>query len=100
MHFQLYFTDEAQNHLDALRETPAKAALLKQVEKTLGLMQVNMRHPSLRTHSYASLVNPIDRNEKVFEAYVQQNTPGAYRIFWTYGPGKGNITIIAITPHP
>jgi hypothetical protein len=26
-------------------------------------------------------------NHKVFEAYVQQRTPAANRIFWYYGPG-------------
>ena len=37
---------------------------------------------------------------KVFEAYAQHRTPGAYRVFWCYGPGPGEITILAITPHP
>jgi hypothetical protein len=23
-----------------------------------------------------------------------------YRVFWYYGPGPGEITILAITPHP
>jgi len=36
----------------------------------------------------------------VFEAYAESKTPAAYRIFWYDGPGKNEITIIAITPHP
>jgi hypothetical protein len=43
----------------------------------------------------------------VFEAYAQNQTPGAYRVFFMYGPdrveGKKRtavLTIIAITPHP
>jgi hypothetical protein len=36
----------------------------------------------------------------VFESYVQNRTPGAYRVFWCYGPEQGQITIVAITPHP
>jgi len=40
------------------------------------------------------------RGEKVFEAYAEQGTPAAYRIFWIYGPAKNEITILAITPHP
>ncbi|MGA3085008.1 MAG: hypothetical protein ABSE95_09445 [Thermodesulfobacteriota bacterium] len=32
--------------------------------------------------------------------YAQDNTPAAYRLFWSYGPTKEQITIIAITPHP
>jgi hypothetical protein len=38
--------------------------------------------------------------EKVFEAYVENRTPGAYRIFWYYGPQSGEITVFAMTPHP
>ena len=38
--------------------------------------------------------------EDIFESYAQNNTPGAYRVFWFYGPGKKEITVVAITPHP
>ena len=38
--------------------------------------------------------------KKVFESYVQNRTPGAYCIFWHYGPLKGQITVVAIVPHP
>ena len=31
---------------------------------------------------------------------AKNKTPGAYRVFWCYGPNTGEITIIAITPHP
>ena len=27
-------------------------------------------------------------------------SPGACRVFWCYGSIKGEITVIAITPHP
>jgi hypothetical protein len=43
---------------------------------------------------------PFDPAAKVFEAYAQNKTPGAYRVFWCYGPEQGEITVIAITPHP
>ena len=46
----------------------------------------------------ASLKGP--HKEKVFEAYAEQKTPAAYRIFWYYGPEKNQITTISITPHP
>ena len=61
-------------------------------------METNLRHPSLNTHEYHNLSGP--NGEKVFEAYAQQKTSGAYRIFWYYGPGKNIISIIAIIPHP
>ena len=61
-------------------------------------METNLRHPSLRTHEYEGLKGP--NNEKIFESYVQNRTPGAYRVFWHYGPEKGHITILDICPHP
>jgi hypothetical protein len=74
--------------------------LFKQVLKCVELLQANPRHPGLNTHEYESIENPYDPGTKVFEAYVQNRTPGAYRVFWCYGPKQGEITIIAITPHP
>ena len=86
------------------RSAKAKATkdegLFKQVQKCISLLLTNPRHPGLQTHEYHSLENPYDGNAKVFEAYVQNRTPGAYRLFWCYGPGKNQITILAITPHP
>lgn len=83
-----------------VRKSTKDEGIFKQVAKTLQHLRVNPRHPSLNTHEYESLPHPWDSNQKVFEAYAQNNTPGAYRVFWCYGPEKGEITIIAITPHP
>ncbi len=99
MKFSLCFTEEASHTLKKL-EHPAQAGLLKQVRKSLGYLQTNPRHPSLKTHPYGSMDHPFDPSQKVFEAYAQNQTPGAYRVFWCYGPLKNEITIIAITPHP
>lgn len=65
---------------------------------TLALMETDLRHPSLQTHEYSDLEGA--KGEKVFESYAQNRTPGAYRIFWHYGPQKGQITVVAIIPHP
>lgn len=74
--------------------------LFKQVDKCIRFLSENPRHPGLQTHHFTSIAHPHDPKGKVFEAYVQNRTPGAYRVFWCYGPGKDEITIIAITPHP
>lgn len=55
------------------------------------------RHPGLNTHKYDSLSGPTA--EPVFEAYAENKTPGAYRVFWYYGPGN-EITLVSVTPHP
>jgi hypothetical protein len=78
-------------------EAEDEKKLLK-VRKTLGLMEANIRHPGLKTHKYHGLTG--ENAEEVWEAYVENNTPSAYRVFWHYGPGQAIITVIAITPHP
>jgi len=95
---ELIFTPQADLDLREIENDPSKKAILKAVRKTLGLMETNLRHLSLNTHEFTSLKGP--NGEKVFEAYVQQKTSAAYRVFWYYGPDRKQITIIAITPHP
>jgi hypothetical protein len=105
MRRKIKFTPTADRQLTALEHSPSSVAVLGQVQKTLGFLEINSSHPGLHTHEFTSLAGA--NGEKVFEAYAQNNTPGAYRIFWHYGPDeiKGKkrtpaITIVAITPHP
>lgn len=98
MSFKLMFTDESNNDMDKLENNPALSKRLKAVRKALGYLEINPRHPSLNTHKFTSMTGP--NGEEIFEAYAENNTPAAYRIFWFYGPNKKEITIIAITPHP
>ena len=81
-------------------KTTKDEGLFKQVHKCIQHLLRNPRHPGLATHEYYSLTNPYDKKDKVFEAYAQNDTPDAYRVFWCYGPERVQITIIAITPHP
>jgi hypothetical protein len=96
MQFNILVTPEAQQAIDELANTDR--GKYQKVLKTLGIMQTNLRHPGLHTHEYMMIKGP--NNEKVFEAYVENKTPAAYRVFWCYGPGKANITIITVTTHP
>ena len=105
MQRKLLFPPTADRQLADLENDPAKAAILKQVQKALGYLETNPRHTGLNTHEFTSLSGA--GQERVFEAYAQNKTPGAYRIFWHYGPDESSakkrisvITIIAITPHP
>lgn len=74
--------------------------LFQQVHKTIEHLLADPKHPGLQTHEYKSLENPYKKCEKVFEAYIQNRTPAAFRVFWCYGPKKNELTIIAITAHP
>lgn len=98
MSFQLFLTKQAEEDYAILENSPALKKRLKAVQKTLAYLQNNPRHPSLNTHKYTSLVGPNE--EEIFEAYAENKTPAAYRIFWYYGPSKNQITVIAITKHP
>ena len=66
--------------------------------KCLKLLSINPRHPGLKSHEISQLTDRYGM--KVFESYLENNTPGAERIFWVYGPDKQSITIIGIEPHP
>ena len=98
MRFRLLFTREAKANLVRLESDEGLGKRLKAVRKCLSLIESNPRHPGLQTHEFRSLSGP--RGEKIFEAYAEQGTPAAYRVFWHYGPDRSEITIIAITPHP
>jgi hypothetical protein len=114
--FEIRWLPTAQKVYESLRDKAEKSrqaraksgrkkstkdeGLFKQVYKTLELLSANPKYPGLQTHEFSSLPHPYKKGEKVFEAYAQNRTPGAYRVFWCYGPEKGEITIIAITPHP
>jgi hypothetical protein len=96
--FEIYWTAEASENYARLKNDPAHVKQYKAVKKTLINLAKNPRRPGLQTHEYESLKGPC--GEKVFEAYAEQKTPAAYRVFWYYGLSRGMITIIAITPHP
>jgi hypothetical protein len=83
-----------------LNKSSTNEGLFKQVNKTINFLKTDPRHPSWQTHPYFAIKNPYDANQKGFEASAQNQTPGAYRVFWCYGPEQGEIIIIAITPHP
>jgi hypothetical protein len=116
MAFERVWANDAESQYNALRDDaeasrnarradpgkkPAKAeGLFKQVHSCIQKLLDNPRHPGLNTHKFNGIENPYDSKEPVFEAYAQNRTPGAYRVFWCYGRARNQIAIIAITPHP
>lgn len=98
MGFTLLFTEEAAGALRDLERNSTHAVKLKRVRHTLALLEANPRHPGLQSHQYESLAGPD--GEKVWESYVENRTPAAWRIWWWYGPGKSELTILTIGPHP
>ena len=96
--FEIFLTDEAKSQLERLKKERGLEKRYNAVKKAIRFLSQNPRHKSLKTHEFTSLIGA--KGEKIFEAYAEQSTPAAYRLFWHYGPNKDQITIIAITPHP
>jgi len=70
----------------------------KKLVKTLSYLSANPRHPSLKSHEIDDLSRRYGL--RVWQSYLENNTPAAGRLFWVYGPGRGEITVIGIEPHP
>ena len=98
MPFSIVFSVPAAVQLKQLEKDRGLAKRLKAVRKAIGRLEIDPRHPALQSHRFRSLSGP--NGEEVFESYAEQDTPAAYRVFWFYGPAKGQITILAITKHP
>lgn len=66
--------------------------------KALKFLSVNPKHNSLQTHE----IEPLSKKYgmRIWQSYLENKVPAAGRIFWTYGPNKNEITILAIEPHP
>src|SRR3989338_214831 len=96
--FEVFLTDHAKDQLNHLRRNRGLDKRYKAVRETIQNLARNPRHPSLQTREFTSLHGP--GQEKVFEAYAEQSTPAAYRIFWYYGPQRNQITVISIESHP
>lgn len=97
MIFYLDFSDKAKEQLRDLKQDKGLAKHYKAVQQALKKLQRNPGHPSLQTHEFYSLKGPNE--EKVFEAYAEQRTPAAYRLFFHYGPKKGIMSIVSIERH-
>lgn len=93
----LRFTKEAARVLEDL-ESPQYSKKLKKVRKALAQLERDPGYPALNSHKYTSLRG--ERGEAVWDSYVENHTPGAWRIFWHYGPDPDCLTIITVGPHP
>lgn len=70
----------------------------KKLVKALNCLSQNPRHNSLASHEIDDLTRKY--GIKIFQSYLENNTPAAGRMFWAYGPDKMDITVLAIEPHP
>ena len=85
-------TRKPQNQL-----SKPEAIFLKKWAKAMDHLRHDPRHPGLQTHE----IEPLSKRYgfKVWQSYLE-NTKKPRRMFWMYGPGRKEITILAIEPHP
>lgn len=91
MSFELLFQPQARKALSKLRKPKGNPDKLRRVEKALALLRENPRHPRLRTHQMANTGNATR-----WISYVENATPGAWRIYWSYGKTKAQIEVISV----
>lgn len=105
--YTLRFTEDTSEALDQLRSKAHLRDKAKKVFKALALLEKDPRYPGLHSHQYEQFPGYVDA--KIWDSYVENGTPSAWRIFWMYGPNETDpvtgadvhvITVVAITPHP
>lgn len=74
-----------------------EAAFFKKWVKSLEQLRHDPRYPGLKTHE----IKPLSKRYgfKVWQSYLE-NTNKPRRMYWMYGPGPNEITILGIEPHP
>ena len=70
----------------------------KKLIKALKFLEHNPKYPGLESHEIGALSRRC--KQRVWQSYLENKTPSAGRLYWSYGPGKGEITILGIEPHP
>ena len=90
--------DELDAKLASGRLSRDEAKFFKKLLKVAAYLAADPFHNSLESHE----IDPLTRRygRKVFQSYLENQTPAAGRVFWVYGPEKGEITIIGIELHP
>jgi len=76
----------------------AEEKFFKKWVKALGYLSADPRHNSLASHEIEDLTRKY--GIKIFQSYLESKTPAAGRMFWAYGPDKGDITVLTVEPHP
>ena len=105
MPYVLRFSPSAAQTLQSLISGGRSAELrLKKVRKALGLLQTDPTYPGLHSHLYQHF--PGLEKGKVWDSYVENHTPGAWRSYWMYGPNEVRdgvefavITVLVIGAH-
>ena len=78
--------------------TPEEGGFADKLANALTHLRDDPRHPGLESHDIPDLTRKY--GFKIWQSYLENNTPSAGRLYWAYGPNDGEITILGIEPHP
>lgn len=72
--------------------------LLKKWGNAMAKLANDPFYPGLQTHE----IPPLSKRYgiKVWQSYLENKTSRAMRMYWVYGPGHQEITVIGLEPHP
>lgn len=82
------------------------ATALRDLRRAAGLSgqalgaRVYMSQTKISRIETGRIVPSVTDGEEVWESYVENKTPGAWRLWWVYGPGADTLTIVIVGPHP
>jgi len=91
------FWDDLSRRYDKDQLGKDEKKLFVRIVKAMKLLSENPRHPGLSSHEIDALSRRS--NQKIWQSYLENRKSSAGRIYWSYGPGKGELTILGIEPH-
>lgn len=96
------FITDLETRFHNAQLSKSERQLFKKLVRCMNKLAINPRDKSLETHEIEALSRKYaSLRIKVWESYVENCTPGAYRLFWYYHPTKENCIVVAgIEPHP
>lgn len=96
--FRIKLAADAKAALDELARTDRRK--WKKVNKALRFLKHDPHHPGLQAHKWDTLKGRGPGDEDVWTAYVENNTPSAWRLFYYYdAKERGVIHVVRIEPH-
>lgn len=95
--FEVVLSDKVDAWAKAAATSPKLHMKFKKFKKAVKLLrEVGPSHPGLRTHKMSVWCGP--NGEPVWNSYVENATPSAWRMYWIYD-GPDRIHVLSVGPH-
>jgi mRNA-degrading endonuclease YafQ of YafQ-DinJ toxin-antitoxin module len=97
--YKIEYSETAAKRLEAMRQKPAQyERKLRKIAKAIKLLtEQGPAYPGLQTHKMEAIPGPNGKD--LWNSYVENNTPSAWRVLWVYGDEGDVIEIVSIGPH-